>query len=100
MPVSDQALDEAVVWSLTHTKTGAPEVDEPLFFEHYGDQAQNLLAALDSLLQETMAIQVDWNGKSLVEGGTFVKSVLRDRHPWLSDTALGLLGGYFTFRWR
>ncbi|GAA1726247.1 hypothetical protein [Aeromicrobium alkaliterrae] len=52
---------------------------------------------VQSLLDETMAVPIEWDEKSLVEIGDEVVTVMRERHPDLSEAALRKLGSYFTY---
>ena len=47
-----------------------------------------------------MKVDVDWTGRTLIEGGQFVKSVMADAHPELSEQALASIGHYYTYLMR
>jgi len=53
--------------------------------------------AVRAVLDETLAVDVHTEGKTLSEIGAEVRSVLRARHPELTDAALRRLGNYFTY---
>jgi hypothetical protein len=53
--------------------------------------------AVQSLLDEAMAMPVEWDDKTLVDLGDEVVVRLRERHPDLSEEALRRLGQYFTY---
>lgn len=53
--------------------------------------------AVRSILDETMRIHIDWGDKTLAEIGGEVRTVVRERHPELSDAAIHKLGNYFTY---
>jgi len=99
--ITDAEVSNAVVVALTNTDTGAPIVSSQKFEDHYGpDTASELLPRVVALLHEAMSIEVDWRGKSLDAGRIEVIAKMHTGHPYLSETALGLIGGYFSFRWR
>jgi len=101
MTVSKSDVNDAIVYGLSNTRTGAPIIDEDAFTIRYGEnRGRDLLSRVGELLDDAMKIDVDWNSCTLVEGGRYVKGLMKERHPYLSDEALGLIGGYFNYRWR
>lgn len=65
-----------------------------------GLDANELLASVRAVVDECMAIKVNWSNNTLPEGGDDVKRVLATRHLELSDDALAALRWAFTYNWR
>ncbi|MFI6318358.1 hypothetical protein ACIBG8_12600 [Nonomuraea sp. NPDC050556] len=59
-----------------------------------------LLPALDALVQEMVAIPVDWENHTLESGTAWAREEMRRRHPDLTDEAVAALGGYFAYQWK
>jgi hypothetical protein len=51
-------------------------------------------------MREATQIEPDWDRLSLDEAGDYVESVIQERHPELTATALVAIGNYFTFTMR
>jgi hypothetical protein len=49
---------------------------------------------------EASAIPLDWTRMSLVDAGEHVITVMRSRHPELSEDGAGALAWYVTYQWR
>lgn len=78
-----------------------PGKNDEAFDSYFGPAlAPNAKAQVRSMLDEAMKIDVDWTDRSLIEGGEFVKSVMADRHPELSQQALASIGHYYTYLMR
>lgn len=54
-------------------------------------------AAVRAILDETVQIQVEWDGMSLSQIGDAVREVLHERHPELSEEAVKHLSNYYTY---
>jgi len=54
-------------------------------------------AAVRSLLDETMRLEIRADRASLMEIGEDVRTTMAQRHPELSDAALHALSNYFTY---
>lgn len=65
-----------------------------------GGPAGELLAEVTSIVDECVAIEVDWTTTSLTDGGRHARAVMAHRHPSLSPTALDALEWAFTYAWR
>jgi hypothetical protein len=78
-----------------------------IYLKHYpaGNKAEfDLLVksevdrqAVQNLLDETIAIPIEWGTKNLTEIGGEVTGVLHERHPELSTEAITALRNYFTY---
>lgn len=98
--VSRQEVNDALVWALQNgSPAGAPVLSRQNMVEHYGqEQADALLEKIKPLLQEVMAIPVDWATQSWQEAGDNVRDTMLERHPYLSQEAAARLRGYFMFQ--
>ncbi|MCY7402533.1 MAG: hypothetical protein LH477_16540 [Nocardioides sp.] len=63
-------------------------------------EPEALLAEVEALLQESLAVPVDWDSMSLGDAGRHVSAEMAKRHPELSQDALEALAWNFTFAWR
>jgi hypothetical protein len=78
-----------------------PGKNDEAFDSSFGPElAPVVRTKVRSILDEAMKVDVDWNGKSLIEGGEFVKSVMADKHHELSPQALASIGHYYTYLMR
>lgn len=59
-----------------------------------------LLAEVKALVQESLAISIDWDNMSLGDAGRHVSAAMAKRHPELSQDAQDALAWNFTFGWR
>ncbi len=59
-----------------------------------------LLAEVKALVQESLAVPVDWDSMSLGDAGRHVAAEMAQRHPGLSQEAQDALAWSFTFAWR
>jgi hypothetical protein len=98
--VSRGEVNEALVWALQNgSPAGAPVLSRHNMIDHYGqEQADALLEEIRPLLQEIMAIPVDWTAQSWQEAGDHVRDTMLERHPYLSEEAAARLRGYFMFQ--
>ena len=73
-------------------------IDE--FNREFGDDASATLEKVREILGEAMRVDVDWTGRTLSEGGAYVKEVMAERHPYLAEESLGAIGRYYTYLMR
>lgn len=59
--------------------------------------AEDTRAAVQTILEETSKIRIEWGDKTLVDIGREVREVMHERHPVLSEAALKKLGNYYTY---
>lgn len=84
-------LSEAIVLFLQNQ----PSRNEEGFEARFGTGAAR--EAVQAILDETVRIPIDWAGTSLVDIGAEIRTVMRERHPELSEAALGKLANYVTY---
>lgn len=91
--ITNQAVDlsEAILLYLKNY----PGKNEEEFLSRVDTEAAR--DAVRAILDETMRIQIVWEGKSLIDIGRDVETVMRERHPQLSTAALEDLGNFFTY---
>ncbi|MBP1823193.1 MinD-like ATPase involved in chromosome partitioning or flagellar assembly [Mycobacterium sp. OAE908] len=96
---ADHGIDasEAVALYLKHS----PGKNDAEFDAHYGpDRAETARAMVRSLLHEAMRVEPDWNRLTLGQAGDYVKAVMHQRHPELSDQALTPISNSYTYSMR
>ncbi|MBE1552236.1 MinD-like ATPase involved in chromosome partitioning or flagellar assembly [Mycobacterium sp. OAS707] len=96
---ADHGIDasEAVTLYLKHS----PGKNDAEFDAHYGpDRAETARTMVRSLLHEAMRVEPDWNRMTLGQAGDYVKAVMHQRHPELSDQALTAIGNSYTYSMR
>jgi hypothetical protein len=96
MEISGETLSDAIVLWLA--RYPGKNIEE--FAKTYGQHSEEMLAEVRSILVEAMKIDVDWTGRTLIDGGNFVMSTMSDRHPELSDQALSSIRSYYTYLMR
>lgn len=57
-------------------------------------------AHVRKILDEAIHVEPDWEKLDLNGAGDYVESVMRVRHPELSDKALVAIGNYYTYLMR
>lgn len=77
-----------------------PAKNDDEFNARYGSESDAIEAEVKQLLREATQIEPDWVRLSLDEAGDYVESVIHERHPELTATALQAIGNYFTFTMR
>ncbi|ARG59526.1 hypothetical protein PJK45_03920 [Mycobacterium kansasii] len=96
-PASDIDISRAIELYLKHY----PGKNDEEFDSHFGSAIAPIARAqVRAILDQAMRVEVDWTGRTLVEGGEVVKSVMRDRHPELSPQAIASIGHYYTYLMR
>jgi hypothetical protein len=59
-----------------------------------------MLARVRGIIDEMMAIEIDWSESSLSEGARTARATMASQHPELSDEALDALHWMFSYSWR
>jgi hypothetical protein len=80
-----------------------PTVDEAGVLRVFGEvDGRDMLEYAKSVLDEMKATSrgVDWNSTSLSSATDAYMQDVRQRHPELSEKAVGLLGNAFSYWWR
>lgn len=96
--MSDQ-LSEGVLAYLHSRDAASPRTDEAAVLAlPDGDQA--LLEQVKAVVNESLAVTVDWNALSLGDAGRHAAAETAKRHPELDREALDALAWNFTFAWR
>lgn len=96
----DEALSQAIIAYLAKGRSPFPKSDEEAVAAITGDDATDMIVRVRSVVEEMMAIEVDWSASTLAEGGRKAQAVMAARHPELSDDALAALYWMFTYNWR
>ncbi|WP_141396650.1 hypothetical protein [Microbacterium gorillae] len=65
-----------------------------------GADATRLIAAVQDLVAECDAVQVDWSQHDLRSAGDHLARVMTARHPELDAEAIAALRWAFTYSWR
>lgn len=61
------------------------------------DEADKLLLTVESIVNGSMSVEIDWSTHSLGEAGDEVKRVMSARYPALNEAALDALSWAFTY---
>lgn len=94
-------LSRAVTSFLGFGQAAWPKRDGTRLVEEFGpEKAAGLELAVAALLDELGALEIDWSMHSLETAGSAARSMMRVRHPELSDSALQALEWKFTYDWR
>lgn len=93
-------LDEAIIAYLRRGSSASPRADEAAVLAgDYRDPA-GMLIQVRELIEESLGIEVDWNGVTLGEAGRQVAATMRRRHPSLSVEAVDALAWNVTYAFR
>ena len=98
--VADERVGEAIALYLGTGSSAFPRSDAEAVRARFPDADEGLVAKVEALAAEIMAIEIDWNSRSLSQGGDEARRVMAERHPELSDDALTALRWMFTYNWR
>lgn len=101
--MEDQALSQAVIAYLGKGRSAFPRSEAGAVVEFAvdtGTDPDTLLGSVRALVDECMAIKIDWSNSTLSEGGDEAERVMAGRHPELSAGALNALRWMFTYNWR
>jgi hypothetical protein len=97
----DAVLSDAIVAYLAKGRSPFPKSDaDAVAPEAPQTERDALIAATQSIVNECLAVEVDWNTLSLSEGGRRAQAVIAERHPELTPEALEALYWAFTYNWR
>lgn len=97
----DDELSTGVLAYLHKGSAASPRADaEACAAVALGRAPQSLVAEVTALVQESLAIPIDWASTSLGDAGRHVAAVMAERHPDLSRDAAEALAWNFTFTWR
>lgn len=98
---ADDELSAAVIAYLQRGRAASPRADAPAAaaVARERDPAA-LVSAVDALVEESVAVPVEWSTLTLGEAGRAVAAEMGKRHPELSTEALDALAWNFTFVWR
>lgn len=98
-----QVQSQAIIAYLGKGRSAFPRSDADAVLAvatETGVDAHELLASVRAVVDECMAIKIDWSNNTLSDGGDEAKRVLATSHPELSDEALTALRWTFTYNWR
>lgn len=94
-------LNEAIPLYLGFGFASASSSGRGRLVSRFGEErALELENAIKQLVQETHAVEIDWDKHSLASAGSYIRNELAARHPHLSDKALNALVWKFTSDWR
>ena len=99
--MSEPAVNFDINHAITVFLKRYPGKNHDEFDQTFGpDVAPKALESVRAILNEAMKVDVNWDGLTLNEGGAYVKSVMSERHPELSEQALASIGHYYTYLMR
>ena len=78
----------------------SPLSNEAAFTARYGGLAEQARAVVLALTHEASRLDPDWSRLTLAEAGDWVRSVMSERHPDLSDAALECIANSYTYLMR
>lgn len=99
--MNDDELSTGVVAYLQKGSAASPRADEEACARvAAAREPATLVSEVKALVQESLAIRIDWDATSLGDAGRQVAAEMARRHPELSQEALEALAWNFTFAWR
>lgn len=79
----------------------SPHFSKERLIEKYGAEESNvILPKIIEVYSDIDDLRPDWSNHSLVSAGSWAKSEIIKKHPWLDSNALDALIWHFTWRWR
>ena len=96
----DDRLSRAIIEYLAKGRSSFPKTDEAAVVAAAGDDAADMVVRVREIVDEMMAIEVDWSESSLSEGARTARATMASQHPELSDEALDALHWMFSYSWR
>jgi len=94
----DAELSEGILAYFQRGQAASPRADEEAVRAFAGSwSADELVAAVKGLVEESLNIPIDWQETSLADAGRKVTAEMLRRHPQTSPDAFGW---NFTFTWR
>ncbi|WP_134066125.1 hypothetical protein [Mycobacteroides salmoniphilum] len=86
-----ELINQAIVTSIQDS--AIPRVDLQKLIDRYGqDDGAKLGDRVIGIVQEAVAMPIDWGAKTLVEGVNDIMGRLSEKHPELSPDALAEIG--------
>ncbi|TDZ95866.1 hypothetical protein [Mycobacteroides salmoniphilum] len=86
-----ELINQAIVTSIQDS--AIPRVDLQKLIDRYGqDDGANLGDRVIGIVQEAVAMPIDWGTKTLVEGVNDIMGRFSEKHPELSPDALAEIG--------
>lgn len=98
--MTDETLSRAIIEYLGKERSPFPKADEDAVVASAGGAAADVLVRVRAVVDEMMAVEIEWSASTLSEGGRKAQTQIAARHPELSDDALGALYWMFTYSWR
>jgi hypothetical protein len=98
--VVDDRLSRAIIEYLAKGRSSFPKTDEAAVVAVAGNDAADMVVRVREIVDEMMAIEIDWSASSLFEGARTARATMGSRHPELSDEALDALHWMFSYSWR
>lgn len=101
--MEDQALSQAIIAYLGKGRSAFPVSDPDAVLALAADtngDSDALLSSVRALVEECMAVKIDWSNSTLSEGGDEAARVMATRHPELTAEAINALRWSFTYNWR
>lgn len=96
----DDRLSRAIIEYLAKGRSSFPKTDEAAVVAAAVDDAADMVVRVREIVDEMMAIEVDWSECSLSDGARTARSTMASRHPELGDDALAALHWMFSYSWR
>ncbi|GAB3017277.1 hypothetical protein GCM10011376_02540 [Nocardioides flavus (ex Wang et al. 2016)] len=99
--MTDDELSAGVLTYLQKGRAASPRADEEACAAAaVGREPVLLVMEVKGLVEESLAISIDWDSTSLGDAGRRVAAEMQARHPELSPEAVDALAWNFTFVWR
>lgn len=96
----DDRLSRAIIEYLAKGRSSFPKTDEAAVVAVAGNDAADMVVRVREIVDEMMAIEIDWSASSLSEGARTARATMASRHPEFSDEALDALHWMFSYSWR
>ncbi len=99
--MTDQELSDGVLAYLQRGHAASPRADDQAVRAVAQETPPaELLARVQAVVTESLAVTIDWDRLSLGDAGRFSAAETAKRHPELSHEALDALAWNFTYAWR
>ncbi len=93
-------LDQGIIAYLQRGVAASPRADAEAVRALAPGDSDELLTKVRSLIQESLAVPIDWSTTTLSEAGRTMAVTIHERHPTLGPDAVDALAWNFTFSWR
>lgn len=93
-------LSDAVVAYLQRGHAASPRADADAVRRMATSDPEALVAKVAALVEESVAVSVDWSALSLGDAGRAAAAEMGRRYPELNPQALDALAWNFSFQWR